>query len=184
MADPAVDLEALLKDPRVLAGGAAVLVAAGIAVAVALRSRASSRRRSEDRARAVRQARESLLAELKTFRNLAETAVQAAAPVFKEIREKTEHAAVIGHWRKQRKHSIRIRFPDFPGLKRLASAAGLDGGPLIDLDAASRKMSRQVEGYNSGGLDDSPTPIATVVEFERELQKLVILANLCLEKYR
>ncbi len=176
-----MNLDQLLKDPLVLAGAGGALVV--IILVVVLLKRGGGRKKvtvvDDTRGRA----RSKLRDDLRNFRDDVKRAVQLAGPVFRKIEVETEHADVVGHWRKTMKHKISIRIPAFSGLKGTARTLGYDAQALIDLDAAWKKTGKMVSDYNAGILDNSKTPISLAKELEKELQKIVLLANMCLQKY-
>lgn len=175
-----MDFEALRKDPRAWGVAGAVLVLLVVLLALALRKRKPA---GESPEAAAARRRRKLLADLQSFRNEMKRAVAGAAPVFRKVETETEHAAVVGHWRRAMKHRIAVRPPDFGTLKETARALGLDAMPISDLEVAWRKAERQIADYNAGKTDDSKTPIATVKGFGKDLEKVVVLANICVTKY-
>jgi hypothetical protein len=178
---PELNWEELLRDPVVWAGaGGAVVVLVLIVVLFSRRGR-GPRGRVVDDSRA--QARKRLLGELRAFRDGVGRATAAAEPVFRKIDGGTLHADVIGHWRREAKHRIQVRSPNLNDLKGVARLLDYDAMPISDLEAAWRKLDRQIQAWNSGGLDSDKTPIATVRVLEKDLQKIVVLANICITKY-
>jgi len=175
-----VDFEALQKDPRAwaAAGGAALILL--VAVVLAFRRKKPA---GEPPEAAAARRRRRLLADVQSFRDEMKRAVAGAGPVFRKVETETEHAAVVGHWRRALKHRIAVRSPDFGALKAAARGLGFDSMAISDLEAAWRKAGRQIADYNAGKTDDSRTPIATVKGFEKDLEKVVLLANICVTKY-
>jgi hypothetical protein len=176
-----VNIDELMKDPVALgvAGGVLLLIIVG-GILLSKRGKGPKGRVVDDtkvRARAaIRQA-------LQDFRADVQRAVQTSAPVFQKIAAETEHKDVVGHWRKTMKHRISIRVPNFNSLKGTVKMLGYDSQNLIDLDTAWRKVGKHIDEYNAGVHDSSKVPISFAKEFDKDLQKLVILANMCLGKY-
>ena len=175
-----MDIEGLLKDPVALGVAAGVVVLVIVIVVIARRSKKPQRRVVDA---AAGRARQKLRSDLRLFRDDLKRAVAGAGPVFRKIEKETEHSEVVGHWRKSLKHRISVRAPDLNALKGVARTLGYDAMPIADLDVAWRPLARQVAEYNEGKLDASRTPIATVIQFEKDMQKIVVLVNLCLQKY-
>jgi len=176
-----VNLDEFLHNPVALgiAGAVLLLLVVG-GVLFSRRARGPKGRIVDDtKARARTLVRESL----RNFREDVKKAAETAAPVFRKIEVETEHKDVVGHWRKTLKHRITVRVPNFNGLKGAVRMLGYDGQNLIDLDAAWKKTGKQVADYNAGLHDASKIPITFAKEFEKDLQKIVILANMCLTKY-
>lgn len=170
-----MDIEAWLADERVpwIAGGAAVLV---VLVLLVSRGRAGARRNAR------RRAGKGLADRIRRFRDDLKRAAAAAEPVFRKIEAETARAAVIGHGRKTLGHRIGVTAPDFGALKDAARGLGIDFMPISELEAAWRGVGRAVADYDAGRLDASPTPIATLRSLEKDLRRMVLLANLCLQK--
>jgi len=171
---------------RLLAlGGAALalvlvsyLAARGIG---ALVRRAHARAAARARARA----RERLAGLLRGFQENCREVQAAAHPVFQRIRTQEEHhSTIIGHGRGTPPHTMGYRWPDFPALRGLAAQAGVEAGPIFEMEHAVRKFAATVTRYNEGALDDDPTPVATVVEMDQSLNRLVVLATMCLDRCR
>lgn len=176
-----MDLDQLLRNPLVLGGAAA---AVGLLVVVVVLVKRKGRRKKGPVVDDTRgRARSKLRDDLRNFRDDLKKALQTAGPVFRKIEVETEHTNVVGHWRKTLNHRISVRVPGFNGLKGTVRMLGYDAQSLIDLDAAWKKTGKMVADYNAGSLDASRTPIAFAKEFEKELQKIVLLANMCLQKY-
>ena len=174
------DFQKYLRDPLVLAGAGAALVLLVVVVVLVRRGGKAKGPKVDEKAA---RARHRLRNDLRTFRDDLKKASDGAAPVFKKIATETEFAQVIGHWRKGMNHRIAVRTPDLGALKGVARSLGFDAMPLSDLEAAWRKTERRIEEYNAGKLDASTTPIVTAKEFEKELQKAVVLANMCLTAF-
>ena len=175
-----MNLEELVRRPEVL-GGVGALVALLLLV-LFLRWRAGRRRGPVVDEKAAR-ARQRLRGDLRAFRDDLKRAAAGADPVFRKIATETEHAEVVGHWRKAMNHRIAVRSPDLGALKGLARGLGLDAMPITDLEVAWRKAGRRIEEYNAGKLDATNTPIATAKELEADLQKVVVLSGMCVTKY-
>lgn len=175
-----MDLETLKSRPELLAAAGAAVLLLGILIVVLVRR---GRRRGPAVDEAAARARQRLRGELRTFRDEIGRAAAGAAPVFRKISTETDHRDVVGHWRKAMNHRISVRTPDLGELKGVARGLGLDAMPISDLEAAWRKTLRRIEDYNSGKLDASSTPIATAKEFEADLQRVQVLAGMCVTKY-
>ena len=176
-----MDINEILADPRVPAAAAGAVV---VVVAVVAMVRRSRRKRAtvDLAARAAREKRRILVA-LRAFRDDLRRAVDGSDPVFRRIEKETDFASVIGHWRTVLKHRITVRGPDLGELKTAVRGLGMDSSPLSDLEVAWRKLDRQVADYNAGKIDASPTPIATVRTFEKDMEKVMVLANICLKAF-
>ena len=174
------DIQGWLKDPLVLAGAG---VAVALLVLVVVLVRRSGRKKGPKVDETAARARHRLRNDLRVFRDDLKKASEGAAPVFRKIATETEFAQVIGHWRQGMNHRIAVRTPDLGALKGMARSLGFDSTPISDLEAAWRKTERRIEEYNAGKLDASTTPIVTAKEFEKELQKAVVLANMCLTAF-
>jgi len=180
-----MDPEEILR--RLREGDTAALAAAGgvvvgaVLLVLLFRSRRDVVRKAPDRS--ALQARERLCSELRSFRTALQRAADGAAPVWASIREHTDHADPVGHWRKQRRHAFGLRFPDIDALKSLARTGRFDASPLLDLDRAARKAERWAREWDAGALDATPTPIATAAEMEKDLRSVVVLTDICLRKY-
>lgn len=176
-----MNIDELLKNPWALGVAGAVLLLLVVGgILYARRDRGPRGRVVDDtKARARAMVRDSL----RNFRDDVKKAEATAAPVFRKIAQETEHKDVVGHWRKTLKHRIAIRVPNFNALKGTVKMLGYDSQNLIDLDAAWRKTGKQVADYNAGLHDASKVPISFAKEFEKDLQKIAILANMCLTKY-
>jgi hypothetical protein len=175
-----VDPKRFLEDPALLAavGGALVLI---VVIVIVARSRKRVRGVVVDDSKA--RARAKVRKDLQTFRDDLKRSLQTAGPVFRKIETETEHTNVVGHWRTSMKHRIDVRVPNLGELKITVRGLGYDAQSLIDLDAAWKKTGRTVAEYNAGKQDGSRTPIAFAKEFEKDLNKIVLLANMCLSKY-
>lgn len=173
-----MDIREIVADPRVQAGAGAVAL---LLVVIVLAVRFAGKRAKKSAADAAVRGRQKLLAAIRSFRDEAKKAAAASEPVFRKMDAESSHGAAIGHWRTTLRHRISVRPLDFGALKTAARGLGLDSMPLSDLESAWRKMERQISDYNGGKLDSSPTPIATVRQFEKDLQKLVVLANIALK---
>ncbi len=169
-----------LENPVVLGAAGGVLAVLVLVVLLLRRGKGKKGRKVDD---TVGRARQRLRNDLRLFRDGLKKAVAGAEPVFRKIATETEYAQVVGHWRKELRHRIAVRTPDLGALKGVARTLGYDPMPISDLEAAWRKTERKIEEYNAGKMDASSTPIASVKEFEKELQKAVVLANMCLTKY-
>jgi hypothetical protein len=131
----------------------------------------------------IARARTRLHGDIRTFRDDIQRAIAACAPLFRKVETETAHGDVIGHHRREAKHRIQVRTPDLGALKQVARNLGYDSMAISELEAHWRKVERQVLEYNSGKLDNSKTPIATVKQIEKDLQSTVVLVNMCLTKY-
>jgi hypothetical protein len=169
-----------LKDPRILAGAGGAIVLILILVLVARRGGGPRGKVVDDRGA---RARQKLRGDLRAFRDDLKKASAGAAPVFAKIGTETEFAEVVGHWRKSLHHRIVVRSPDLGALKELARGLGMDSMQISDMEIAWRKLERQIGDYNAGRMDASTTPIASIREFEKEIQKVLVLANMCTTKY-
>jgi len=169
-----IDWQGLLKNPIVwaVAGGLLLLV---IIVAV-VKSRGGTKMKTSVVDNTKMRARAKL-------KNDVKKASALAAPVFRKIDSEAAQAQAIGFWRKKLNHRIAIRAPDLNTLKGVARTLGQDAGPISDLDVSWKKMERQIGEYNSGKMDADKTPIATIRQFEKDLDKVVILVNMCMTKY-
>jgi len=176
-----VDLEKYLHDPVALGVAGGVLVVLVVVVVLLSRRDKGPKGRVVDDTKA--KARTMVRESLRTFREEVKRAADAAAPVFRKIETDSEHKDAVGHWRKALKHRVNIRTPNFNALKGTVKMLGYDSQNLIDLDAAWRKTGKQVADYNAGLHDGSKIPITYAKEFEKEFQKIIILANMCLTKY-
>lgn len=179
-----MDMERIRELVTGYAGDRTVQAVAGgvlLLVVVLLVVRGARRRARRSKVDAAAQARQRLLGGLRAFRDDVKRAAEGSAPVFRKIDAETAHASVIGHWRKTLRHRIAVRPVDLGAMKGAARGLRLDATPLSDLEAAWRKMARGIEEYNGGKMDDSPTPIATVRQFEKDLQRIVVLANIALK---
>ncbi len=173
-----MDIQELVADPRVQAGaGAAALLLLVIVLAV----RFAGKRAKRSAADAAARGRQNLLAAIRSFRDEVKKAAAASEPVFRKMDAESAQGSSIGHWRTTLRHRIAVRPLDFGAVKTAARGLGLDSMPVSDLEVAWRKMERQISDYNGGKLDASPTPIATIRQFEKDLQKLVVLANIALK---
>ncbi|MCK6482149.1 MAG: hypothetical protein L6R43_18975 [Planctomycetes bacterium] len=139
------------------------------------------RRGRKGRVAAPSREREALLGRLRAFRDEVKRGAEEASPVFRKVETEPDYAAVIGHWRKSLGHRFSVREPDFGALKTGARRLGVDAMPLSDLEVAWRKVARQMAEYDEGKMDASTTPIVTVRVFEKDLQKIVVLANIALQ---
>jgi hypothetical protein len=175
-----VNVDELLHNPLAL-GGAGLVVLILIIVVFASKGKGRSRGKVVDDTKG--RARAKLRNDLKAFRDEIQRAVNAAAPVMKKIETESAQANAVGAWRKQMKHRVTVRTPDFNALKGLVRALGQDAAVLIDLDANWRKVNKQVNDYNNGAMDGSKTPILFAKEFTRDLQKMTLLVDMCLNKY-
>jgi hypothetical protein len=167
----------LARDPRVQMGARAALLL--LVVVLVVRGAGKRKRRAAGDSEA--RVRQKLLGGLRAFRDEVKRAAAGSEPVFRKIDGETSHASVIGHWRKSLRHRITVRRIDFGAMKGAARDLGLDSMPLSDLEAGWRKLERQIGEYNSGKMDDSTTPIATIRQFEKEFQKVQVLANIALK---
>ena len=175
-----MDFDKLLQDPAMLAavgGGLVVLV-----VLIVLLTRRSKGPKGVVVDDSKARARMRLRQELQVFRDELQRAANLAGPIFRLVETETNHAAVIGHWRKAKGHRIQVRSPDLQGLRGIARSLSYDGQPISDLDAAWRKLGKTIADYNDGTLDDHRAPIATVKELEKDLQKGVLLAKMALQQ--
>jgi hypothetical protein len=176
-----VNIDELMKDPVVLGsvgGGLLILVVAGI---LFLRREKGPKGRVVDDTKA--RARAQVRHELHVFRDDLKKAVALAGPVFRAIEKETAQKDVVGYCRKSMKHRINIRVPNFNALKGTVRMLGYDAQNLIDLDAGWKKTGKQVADYNSGASDSSKIPITYAKEFEKDLNKMIVLVNMCIGKY-
>ena len=176
-----MNIDQYLHDPVALGiGGGVLLLLVVVVVLWARRDRGPKGRVVDDtKVKARAMIRESL----RTFRDEVKRAAETSAPVFRKIEQESDHKDVVGHWRKTMNHRIAIRTPNFNGLKGTVKMLGYDSQNLIDLDAAWRTVGKKVADYNAGAHDASKMPIVFAKEFDKDLQKIVILANMCLTKY-
>lgn len=176
-----IDWQGLLKNPIVWAvGGVLLLLVIILAVA---KGRGGSKMKTKVVDNTLGRARAKLKNDLNMFKMDVKKASALATPVFRKIDSETAQAQAIGFWRKKMTHRITIRSPDLNTLKGVARTLGYDAGPISDLDASWKKMERQIGEYNSGKMDSDKTPIATIRQFEKDLDKVVILVNMCMTKY-
>ncbi len=176
-----MEIDQLLKDPVALGIGGGVLLLLVIGGILFARRDRGPKGRVVDDTKA--RARAALRQALQSFRDDVKRASETSAPVFRKIEQETDHKDVVGHWRKTMKHRIAVRVPNFNALKGTVKTLGYDSQNLIDLDAAWKKVGKQVADYNAGVHDSSKMPIIFAKEFEKDLQKIIILANMCLGKY-
>ena len=169
-----------LQDPRVW-GGALGLVVLVVLVLVLRRRRPKVQGQVFDDS--VGRARTRLKADIRAFRDDIPRAVSGAGTVFRKIEGDTSHGEVIGHHRREANHSIRVKAPDFGTLKQTARTLGYDSMAISQLEAHWRKVERQVMEFNTGRMDASKTPIATVKTLEKDLQSAIVLVNMCVTQY-
>jgi hypothetical protein len=171
------DLAKHLEDPMVLgAVGAGLLLLIVLVVALARRKRAKGQVFDDT----VGRARAKLRGDLRSFRDELQRAIATAGPVFRKIDASASTDTHIGRSRKQTSHRIQVKAPDLGTLKTMARTLGYDSMSVSQLEAHWRKVERLVLDYNSGRLDDSNTPIASVKQIEKDLQSTVVLVNICL----
>ncbi|MHC4923273.1 MAG: hypothetical protein ACYTG4_04255 [Planctomycetota bacterium] len=177
-----MNMEELLKDPRVLGGiGGLVL----IIIVVVVRSRSAKARRlaREAAARQLAEAKRKAIANLRYLRDAMKAAGTGIGPIVEGVGGDTGHAEVIGHFRKSTGHRFNIRYPDIDAIKGIVRRVGMDAAPVIDLQHSLRPLRRKLDDYNAGKLDGDKTPIATAKGLQKDLQKIVVLANMCLKAY-
>ena len=171
------ELKRHLEDPMVLAaiGGGLVLL---ILALVALFRRSKAKGVVVDDT--VGRARAKLRGDFRAFRDDLQRAIATAGPVFRKVDDAKAGYTSIGMNRKQTNHRIQVRSPDLGTLKQMARTLGYDSMSVSQLEAHWRKVERLVLDYNSGRLDDSNTPIASVKQIEKDLQATVVLVNVCI----
>lgn len=175
-----MNVDELMKNPLAL-GGAGLVVLILIIVAFSAKGKGRSRGKVVDDTKG--RARAKIRGDLKTFRDEIQRAVNTAAPVMKKIETESNMADCVGHWRRTMKHRITVRTPDFNALKGMCKALGQDTAVLLDLEQNWRKVGKQIDEYNMGKNDKSKTPIAFAKEFARDIQKMTLLVDMCINKY-
>jgi|SRR5688572_21596898 len=173
-------LKPYLDDPVVLGGAGGVLFLIILLVIVRVAKAKAKGRVIDD---TVGRARQKLRTDLRMFRDDLQRAIAACDPVFRKVDGKDVTDSHVGRQRTESKHRIQVRPPDLGTLKQMARTLGYDSTPVSQLEAHWRKVERQVLDYNSGRMDDSRTPIASVKQLEKELQSTVVLTNVCITAY-
>jgi len=174
------DIAKHFEDP-VVRWGAVGLVAL-ILLVVVFRAK-SARTRGKLHSDKVGRDRARLRGDVKGFKDDISRAIAAAEPVFRKVETESGFKDCVGHWRREMKHRIQIRTPDLGALKQVAKSLGYDSMPISELEKHWAKVERQVQEYNTGKMDASKTPIASVRQLVKDLQSTVVMVNMCLTKY-
>lgn len=174
------DIAKHLEDPVVQAVGGGLVVLILLFLVLRARSAKARGRVVEDK---VGRARTRLRGDVRAFKDDLTRTITAAGPVFHKVETESGFNNAVGHFRKEMNHRMQIRTPDLGALKQVAKSLGYDSMPLSELEKHWSKVERQVQEYNSGKMDASKTPIASVKQLVKDLQSTVVMVNMCLTKY-
>jgi hypothetical protein len=169
-----------LEDPVVRWGAVGLVALILLVVVLRVKSAKAKGKRLSDK---VGSARARLRGDVKGFKDDLARAISAAGPVFQKVETESGFKDCVGHWRREMKHRIQVRTPDLGALKQVAKSLGYDSMPLSELEKHWAKVERQVQEYNTGKMDASKTPIASVRQLVKDLQSTVVMVNMCLTKY-
>jgi hypothetical protein len=160
-----------VRDPVALAAAGALALAIVLLLARLLRG-------GRARAGAAEPPRSALLRRTREIREAAAKAKARFAPVLAEVQGEGRHARVLGHARSAHGCRFGPGWRERAVLSALARAAGADAAPFAEVDAVLRKMASTFEAFDAGRLDADPTPVATALGIQRDLDRLALLADI------